>query len=152
MPKTLFPPFTYEGIERVNMDAFIQIGNELGYPLIVKEAYGSFGEQVYLIHTKDELLKTVRNLGHKPFILQEFIEHSKGRDIRVNVVGNQVIAAMQRHSEQDFRANMTAGGRLHDIYPPVKKHNLPFDVRKFWVPTSLASICCSVKKVRFCAK
>ncbi|WP_434167498.1 ATP-grasp domain-containing protein [Peribacillus frigoritolerans] len=117
MPKTLFPPFTYEGIERVNMDAFIQIGNELGYPLIVKEAYGSFGEQVYLIQTEDELLKTISNLGHKPFIIQEFIEHSKGRDIRVNVVGNQVIAAMQRHSEQDFRANMTAGGQAAPYIP-----------------------------------
>ncbi|MDQ7863268.1 hypothetical protein RCO48_26145 [Peribacillus frigoritolerans] len=114
--KPYLPLFTYEGIERVNMDAFIQIGNEIGYPLIVKEAYGSFGEQVYLIQSEDELLKTVRDLDHKPFIIQEFIEHSKGRDIRVNVVGNQVIAAMQRHSELDFRANMTVGGAGCTIY------------------------------------
>ncbi|MGE7759035.1 ATP-grasp domain-containing protein [Peribacillus sp. NPDC097895] len=117
MPKTLFPPFTYEGIERINVDAFKQIGIELGFPLIVKEAYGSFGEQVYLIHTENDFLKTIHNLGHKPFIIQEFIEHSKGRDIRVNVVGDQVIAAMQRHSEHDFRANMTAGGQAAPYTP-----------------------------------
>lgn len=120
MPKTVFPPFTYEGIERVNMDVFNQIGSELGFPLVVKESYGSFGEQVYLIQTEEELLKAIRLLGHKPFIIQEFIRHSKGRDIRINVVGDQVIAAMQRHSESDFRANMTAGGRAQP-YTPTKE-------------------------------
>ena len=119
MPKTLFPPFTYEGIERKNLDAFKKIGNELGYPLIVKEAYGSFGEQVYLIPSESEFLETVDKLGHRPFIMQEFIEHSKGRDIRVNVVGKQVIASMHRESEHDFRANMTAGGKATP-YTPTK--------------------------------
>lgn len=122
MPKTIFPPFTYEGIDRKNLDAFRKIGNELGYPLVVKEAYGSFGEQVYLILSEDEFLKTVKSLGHKPFIIQEFIEHSKGRDIRVNVVGNQVIASMQRKSDHDFRANMTAGGKSLP-YTPTKEES-----------------------------
>ena len=63
-----------------------KLGWNSGIPFIVKEAYGSFGEQVYLIHTENDLLKTIHDLGHKPFIIQEFIEHSKGRDIRVNVV------------------------------------------------------------------
>ncbi|WP_285765546.1 RimK family alpha-L-glutamate ligase [Peribacillus sp. SI8-4] len=124
MPKTVFPPFTYEGIERADMDAFMKIGSELGFPLVVKESYGSFGEQVYLIQTEEELLRAVRHLGHKPFIIQEFIRHSKGRDIRVNVVGNQVIAAMQRHSEIDFRANMTAGGRAQPYTPTKEEANL----------------------------
>ncbi|MGE7766731.1 ATP-grasp domain-containing protein [Peribacillus sp. NPDC096540] len=120
MPKTIFPPFTYEGIERINVDAFKDIGLELRYPLIVKEAYGSFGEQVHLIQSEVEFLKTVHRVGHKPFIIQEFIEHSKGRDIRVNVVGNQVIAAMHRKSDHDFRANMTVGGHASP-YSPTKK-------------------------------
>jgi RimK family alpha-L-glutamate ligase len=88
----------------------------------VKEAYGSFGEQVYLISSEDEFLAAVKKLGHKPFIIQEFIEHSKGRDIRVNVVGDQVIAAMLRKSEHDFRANMTAGGQASP-YTPTKEES-----------------------------
>ncbi len=83
----------------------------LGYPLVVKEAYGSFGQQVYLIQTENELIELVKTLKHKPFILQEFIEKSRGRDIRINVVGDKVIAAMKRTSEHDFRANMTNGGQ-----------------------------------------
>ena len=89
MPKTIFPPFTYEGIERQNFDAFSRIGQALGYPLVVKEAYGSFGQQVYLIENENELIEIVKKLKHKPFILQEFIENSRGRDIRINVVGDQ---------------------------------------------------------------
>ena len=44
------------------------------------------------------------------YLFQEFIASSRGRDIRVNVVGGQVVAAMYRHSETDFRANITNGG------------------------------------------
>lgn len=117
MPKTIFPPFTYEGIERQNFNAFSKIGQTLGYPLVVKEAYGSFGQQVYLIENDEELIQTVKKLQHKPFMLQEFIENSRGRDVRINVVGNQVIAAMKRTSEHDFRANMTNGGQSSPYTP-----------------------------------
>ena len=124
MPKTIFPPFTYEGIERQNFDAFSRIGQALGYPLVVKEAYGSFGQQVYLINNEEELIEIVKKLQHKPFILQEFIENSRGRDIRINVVGDQVIAAMKRTSEHDFRANMTNGGQSSPYTPTEAEKNL----------------------------
>ena len=124
MPKTIFPPFTYEGIERQSYDAFNRIGQALGYPLVIKEAYGSFGQQVYLIENEDELIELVKQLKHKPFILQEFIEESRGRDIRINVVGDQVVAAMKRTSEHDFRANMTNGGEGSAYTPTEAEANL----------------------------
>lgn len=119
MPKTIFPPFTYEGIERQTFDAFRKMGQTLGYPLVVKEAYGSFGQQVYLIENEEAFIQIVNQLQHKPFVIQEFIENSRGRDIRMNVVGDQVIAAMKRTSEHDFRANMTNGGH-GSPYTPTK--------------------------------
>lgn len=124
MPKTIFPPFTYEGIERTNWTAFQEIGRILGFPLIVKEAYGSFGQQVYFIHSETELITLVKQLGHKPFIIQEFIEYSRGRDVRINVVGNRVIASMLRTSEHDFRANMTNGGKSVPYTPTEEEANL----------------------------
>lgn len=124
MPKTIFPPFTYEGIERSHFNAFRNIGQALGYPLVVKEAYGSFGQQVYLLHNETQLLEIVQKLAHKPFILQEFIENSRGRDIRINVVGDQVIAAMKRVSQHDFRANMTNGGQSMVYTPTVAEAEL----------------------------
>lgn len=124
MPKTIFPPFTYEGIERKNFHAFIKMGQILGYPLVVKEAYGSFGQQVYLIEDENELIELVKKLKHKPFILQEFIERSRGRDIRINVIGDKVIAAMKRTSEHDFRANMTNGGESAPYIPTTAEADL----------------------------
>ncbi|OIK14357.1 RimK family alpha-L-glutamate ligase [Bacillus sp. MUM 13] len=120
MPKTIFPPFTFEGILRNDYEAFAKMGEVLGYPLVIKESYGSFGQQVYLIHNEAELLEKIAVLKHKPFILQEFISHSKGRDIRLNVVGDAVAASMYRESETDFRANVTAGGKTYP-YTPTKE-------------------------------
>jgi RimK family alpha-L-glutamate ligase len=46
-------------------------------------------------------------------LFQEFIKSSKGKDLRLQVVGNQVVAAMYRYSENgDFRANITNGGKM----------------------------------------
>ena len=44
-------------------------------------------------------------------ILQEFVEDSHGKDLRIIVVGGKVIGAMKRESvDGDFRANVTRGG------------------------------------------
>ncbi|WP_234396891.1 ATP-grasp domain-containing protein [Bacillus massiliglaciei] len=124
MPKTIFPPFTYEGVGRTDLHLFTKIGQTLGYPLVVKEAYGSFGQQVYLIHSEQELQERVMELAHKPFILQEFIDTSFGKDIRINVVGDQAAAAMKRTSANDFRANMTAGGKAEPYTPTQEEEEL----------------------------
>lgn len=50
-------------------------------------------------------------------MFQEFIESSYGRDLRLQVVGNQVVAAVKRTSENDFRANVTSGGSM-TVYEP----------------------------------
>jgi ribosomal protein S6--L-glutamate ligase len=45
-------------------------------------------------------------------LVQEYIKESKGRDIRCFVVGDQVVAAMERQAEEgEFRANMHLGGK-----------------------------------------
>lgn len=109
IPKTIIAPKTFikNYSNSIQLESIIQ---HLGLPLIIKEAFGSFGEQVYLIHTRQELKKKVNQLAGIAFMFQEFIDTSYGRDLRLQVVGNQVIAAMERNSKVDFRANITAGG------------------------------------------
>jgi RimK family alpha-L-glutamate ligase len=127
MPKTVFPPFTYDNIARKDFESFRSIGKLLEFPLIIKEAYGSFGEQVYLISTEQELLDKVEQLGATPFIIQEFISTSKGRDLRLNVIGDRVVAAMKRTSEHDFRANVTMGGQMEPYTPTEEEAALAVD-------------------------
>ena len=111
-PRTVISPKTFEGVGYNNLDFVENSARLLGLPLIIKEAYGSFGKQVYLANTVEEAKDTVRSLGYKDFIIQEFIRESCGRDVRVNVVGGRVVSAMERHNENDFRSNISNGGSM----------------------------------------
>ena len=90
MPKTLPGILCYNQNEKINEKAVEKIEKELAYPLIVKESYGSLGKRVFLVKSREE---------------------SRGRDLRVIVVGQKYVGAMERFSDVDFRSNVGAGGR-----------------------------------------
>lgn len=118
MPKTIISPKTFDNIGFTNYDFLEEVANRLGFPLILKECFGSFGQQVYFIHHKQELELQMKSIGAKPVIFQEYIKTSFAKDIRINVVGNQVIASMYRYSDNgDFRANITNGGKMKPYEP-----------------------------------
>lgn len=119
MPKTLFAPLVFKGMgtDEIDLHFTDQIEQELGYPLVIKEAFGSFGAQVYLIHNREELITKQKELQDIPHLYQEFIASSKGRDVRVYVVGDQVVASMYRFSETDFRANVSNGASMKPYEP-----------------------------------
>ncbi len=84
-----------------------------GAPIIVKLIEGTQGIGVVLAETKKAAESVIQAfLGLKVNIMvQEFIEESKGRDIRCFVIGNKVVAAMQRQAKPgDFRSNVHRGG------------------------------------------
>lgn len=123
MPKTFIAPLKYD--EQYKDFAFlIQVGKTLGYPMVIKENKGSFGQQVYLAENADEALDIIKKIGNHEFIMQEFIESSKGRDIRLHVVGNRVITAMERNNDRDFRANVTNGGTMKKYVPNKSEREL----------------------------
>ncbi|MFF2755072.1 RimK family alpha-L-glutamate ligase [Psychrobacillus sp. NPDC058041] len=115
MPKTIIAPKVYSNFTIQHSGYYEQVLETLHLPMIIKEAHGSFGMKVYLIETKKQFFDKVEELNGKEYVFQEYIESSRGRDIRVNVVGGQVIACMHRHSETDFRANITNGGTASPI-------------------------------------
>ena len=116
-PRTIFAPKTFEGVGYASLDFLRDAADTLGLPLVIKEAYGSFGQQVYLAQTLVETEDIVRRIGHKDFLMQEFIATSRGTDLRVNVVGGEVVAAMRRFSATDFRSNVTLGGGMECATP-----------------------------------
>lgn len=110
MPRTIVAPKVYPNFSILDSGYFEEVITRLRLPMIIKEGHGSFGMKVYLIETEEQFYEKVDSLRGVDFVFQEFIASSRGRDIRVNIVGGRIVAAMYRHSETDFRANITNGG------------------------------------------
>ena len=117
-PKTIVGPKTFPR-NGYNDLSFVDTAIEkLGLPLIIKECYGSFGFAVYLGENKESIINIINKIDTKPFIFQEFIKSSFGKDLRLNVVGNKVVAATKRVNEKgDYRANVTNGGTMYPHTP-----------------------------------
>lgn len=112
-PETMAAPITY--FEGSNFSPFIDGAIErLGLPLVFKECYGSFGAQVFLCHSKEEI---ERHITARPFLLQKFCKESAGHDKRIEVIGGRCVAAMERYNPADFRANITNGGQMRPYTP-----------------------------------
>lgn len=125
MPRTILAPMTFANIGYNNLDFLQRVIVQLGFPMVVKECFGSFGMQVYLAHNEEELIEIISKIGGKPFLFQEYIECSSGKDIRIHVVGDQIITSMYRYSENgDFRANITNGGKMKPYEPSEEEKSL----------------------------
>jgi [lysine-biosynthesis-protein LysW]--L-2-aminoadipate ligase len=87
---------------------------DMGYPVVIKPAVGSWGRLLAKINDRDAaeaLLEHKKILGsyhHSIFYIQKYIE-KKGRDIRSFVVGDTCIAAIYRESEH-WITNTARGG------------------------------------------
>jgi ribosomal protein S6--L-glutamate ligase len=82
-------------------------------PHVIKLNEGSQGTGVVLAEKRSasqSVIEAFRGL-YANFLVQEFIAEAKGSDLRCFVVGNKVVAAMQRDaSPGEFRANLHRGG------------------------------------------
>ncbi|MBR2803042.1 RimK family alpha-L-glutamate ligase [Candidatus Saccharibacteria bacterium] len=90
---------------------------QIGLPVIIKLATGTHGNGVILADTRKAAKSALQafylyNEDGTNILLQEFIKESAGTDIRAFVVGNKVVASMQRTSlDDDFRSNLHKGGQ-----------------------------------------
>jgi len=110
MPETIIAPKVYPNFTIKDSGYYEQVLERLGLPMVIKEGHGSFGMKVYLIETEEQFYEKTDELRGIDYVFQKFIATSRGRDIRVNIVGDEIVAAMHRQSETDFRANITNGG------------------------------------------
>lgn len=89
-----------------------------GAPLIVKLMESTHGKGIVLAETEkaaEGVINAFRGLNAN-FLVQEYIKESKGSDIRCFVVGERVVAAMQRTAKEgDFRSNLHRGGTASTV-------------------------------------
>ena len=143
MPKTYKVPFTYENIgikdsysfdflEYVEKDLCEAGKGELSgaYPMVIKESNSSFGMGVHLAGSREEAVKLICEYGNKECIIQEYLSYSSGRDYRLQMVSDKCVCAMMRSNENDFRANITNGGKMSEYKPTDEDLSLARNVMK----------------------
>ncbi|PGL71282.1 ATP-grasp domain-containing protein [Bacillus sp. AFS055030] len=79
------------------------------FPCVLKNCTGRGGSEVYFINNQEELLETVQNSNFDELLIQSVAEQL-GKDLRVFIIGKEIVAAVLRYSEKDFRANFSLGG------------------------------------------
>ncbi len=109
--ETIAAPLCYTPQAKTDEKFLKKVANKLGFPLVVKKSYGSFGAGVQLVHGMPELIKTSQEFLYEPHIFQRYVADSCGRDVRVMVIGGKVVAAMERCAKAgEFRSNIELGG------------------------------------------
>ncbi len=95
-------------------EAALQAIEQLGYPVVLKPAVGSWGRLLSKVNDRDAaeaLLEHKETLGsyhHSTYYIQEYVE-KRGRDIRSFVVGDETICAIYR-SAPHWITNTARGG------------------------------------------
>ncbi|HEY0974529.1 MAG TPA: 30S ribosomal protein S6--L-glutamate ligase [Solimonas sp.] len=89
-----------------------------GAPMVIKLIEGTQGQGVVLAETDkaaESVIDAFRELDAY-FLVQEFIEEARGTDIRCFVVGDQIVASMQRTAKAgEFRSNLHRGGSAQAV-------------------------------------
>lgn len=118
MPDTVAGPLCYNPDGEISYDYIRKAVQTFGFPLVVKECHGSFGEQVYLCDTSKQLRAKLEELKTKPYLLQRYEHQSSGRDMRVTVIGGKVVCAMKRTNNGEFRSNAALGSICEGVDVP----------------------------------
>jgi len=104
IPKTVFSRET---------SAVDDLIDHITVPMIIKLAIGTQGNGVVLAETRKAAKSVIQAfyVNDTSFLIQEYIEEAAGSDVRVFIVGSQIVASMERQSlDDDFRSNIHQGG------------------------------------------
>ncbi|MBF0118743.1 MAG: RimK family alpha-L-glutamate ligase [Desulfobacterales bacterium] len=120
-------PVAKTALLRANSDLEI-LESEIGLPMIAKVMNGSKGKGVILIQTKAELKNLlelyVAGGFRSEILLQTYIASSKGKDLRVFIIGGKALACFIRQNASDgFKSNISVGGfgSPHPLTDSIKK-------------------------------
>ncbi len=129
VPKTISAPLCYGDYE-VDKEGLKEVGEILGYPLVLKLSFSSLGKGVFLVNDYNELYNLTVKYKREAKIYQEYISSSFGVDIRVIVIGGKVVCAFKRVSSCDFRSNAALGGFGEKFELPKEYEEMAISVAK----------------------
>jgi ribosomal protein S6--L-glutamate ligase/gamma-F420-2:alpha-L-glutamate ligase len=78
------------------------------YPYVVKDRFGHGGTQVYLINQ----IEDIQDFFYTENFIQQPLGPQPGKDLRVYILNNEIIASVLRSHPTDFRSNYSLGGNI----------------------------------------
>jgi ribosomal protein S6--L-glutamate ligase/gamma-F420-2:alpha-L-glutamate ligase len=78
-------------------------------PYIIKSCSGHGGSQVFWVENNKQKEAAIKAMSGNSYIMQECCS-DLGKDVRVYVIGNKIIQAMERTSTESFKSNYSLGG------------------------------------------
>lgn len=122
VPVTSFANSSYETKDIIKL-----VGSA---PLVVKLLEGTKGVGVVLAETNkaaESVINAFRTLK-ADILVQQYIKESKGHDIRCFVIGDQVVASMQRQAQEgEFRANIHLGAKARAVEITPQERQMAID-------------------------
>ena len=100
-----------------NVDSSLRILGEQ-YPVVIKMLNSTQGQGVILGESQTATQSVVEAFLRlrEEILLQRFIGESKGKDVRIFIVGDQVVATMERSAQDgEFRSNLHRGASSHKV-------------------------------------
>lgn len=96
---------------------------EIAYPMVLKSLDGHGGKEVFMIQNNSDLQFQKERFKDRKFILQDCADEL-GKDLRIYVLGEEIIAGILRTSEKDFRSNFSLGGSVQKVKIPKELHDI----------------------------
>lgn len=81
------------------------------YPSVVKTTDGHGGTEVFLIENKQDTIEVAKSCQGKDIVIQPFVGKTH-QDLRVYVIGKEIIAAVLRTAKDGFKSNFCLGGEV----------------------------------------
>lgn len=130
MPLTIAGPLVYTDLKEENYKFLDEVIEKLGLPMVVKRVYGSLGEGIYLVSTKEELTKLYTQIARNPIIFQKYVNKHPGQSIRVLIIDGKVFGSFIRKNPYDFRSNYGDKASSTKLQNPAKYEDFAAEIAK----------------------
>lgn len=106
-----FEMVTLLGISTIPTRVVKNIDRLNHYPLVLKTVDGHGGKEVFLCDSTEEAADVLSSLDGRRIICQPYVE-SGSTDVRVFMLGDEVLGAVKRSGRESFKSNYTLGGSI----------------------------------------